>query len=404
MRQGGVAILLFMIILLLLGIDLLSSLPAAKPVRDSRTLDALREARDALVGRSVQDANRPGSLPCPDTNNDGVADLFHGSDCPSYIGRLPWKTLDLPDLRDASGERFWYVLSPLFRDHPSAEPINSDTKGTLAVYAPDGTTLLTSNAVAVIFSPGSALGNQIRDNVAAACASTGTVIARNLCANNYLDQLNCPGSNCKNNASASGPFVSGPIIDSNGLTVIDDNLIAIRARDIFPAVEKRVAKALAAWLRLYYPANGNHYPHPSKYDACSGFACLGDDTVCRGRFPAGAAPSDVPFEDELALPSWFVKNQWYTEIYYSAGAGSLISPGSLSSPVCNDRLTVSGIQVDAVFFTPGTPIGAIVRPSNNLSDYLEDAENRDGWGSGANDIYVIPTSGLNDRDRITALP
>lgn len=401
MRQKGAIMLLFMIIVLMLGIALLSSLPVAKTLRDRQTLEALGEARDALIGRAVQDANRPGSLPCPDTDGDGSAEIFSGIGCPAYIGRLPWKTLDLPDLRDASGERLWYALSPAFRDHPTAEPINSDTKGTLAVYAPDGITLLKSNAAAVIFSPGSAIGRQIRDSATAACSATGTSIARNLCADNYLDQLNCPGPNCLNNASASGPFVSGPIVDANGLTVINDNLIVIRPSDIFPPVEKMVAKMLAAWLRTYYVANGNHYPHPSKFDACSGSSCIGDDTACRGRFPATAAPSDLAF---TGLPSWFAPNQWYIEIYYSVGAAALNSPGSLSPPVCNERLTVSGNPVDAVFFTPGTTIGAITRPSDTLSFYLEDAENQDGWGSGANDLYVIPSSKQNDRDRVYTLP
>ncbi|MDO8351097.1 MAG: hypothetical protein Q7S94_08105, partial [Gallionella sp.] len=60
--------------------------------------------------------------------------------------------------------------------------------------------------------------------------------------------------------------------------------------------------------------------------------------------------------------------------------------------------------VRAVFFTPGTPVGAITRPSNTLANYLEDAENQDGWGAGANDIYVVPTANTLDRDRLISLP
>ena len=50
------------------------------------------------------------------------------------IGRLPWKTFGLPDLRDGSGERLWYALSPNFRDNPSVSPLNSDTRGSITVY------------------------------------------------------------------------------------------------------------------------------------------------------------------------------------------------------------------------------------------------------------------------------
>src|SRR5215207_9438444 len=102
---------------------------------ESYTRGVLDQARQALIGRAVADANRPGSLPCPDTDDDGSAELFVGSSCPSYVGRLPWRTLGIGDLRDAAGERLWYALSPNFRDHPTAPAINSDSTGTLTVYS-----------------------------------------------------------------------------------------------------------------------------------------------------------------------------------------------------------------------------------------------------------------------------
>src|SRR6185436_20415405 len=79
--------------------------------RDTKTALALGQARDALIARAAMDVNRPGSLPCPDTDNDGAAELFAGVNCPAYVGRLPWRTLGLPDLRDGAGERLWYAVS-----------------------------------------------------------------------------------------------------------------------------------------------------------------------------------------------------------------------------------------------------------------------------------------------------
>ena len=91
---------------------------------------------------------RPGTLPCPDTN-------FFGSNASGYatgscsasgetsIGRLPWKTLGIEMLRDAYGEPLWYAVSDRFRRPGLTNAaINSDTVGTLKLYAPDGTTLL----------------------------------------------------------------------------------------------------------------------------------------------------------------------------------------------------------------------------------------------------------------------
>jgi hypothetical protein len=53
-----------------------------------------------------------------------VADLFAGQNCPAYVGRLPWKTLDLTELVDGYGDRLWYAISPGLRDHPAVQPLN----------------------------------------------------------------------------------------------------------------------------------------------------------------------------------------------------------------------------------------------------------------------------------------
>src|SRR5258708_29066232 len=44
------------------------------------------------------------------------------------IGRIPWKTLGIDDLRDASGERLWYALAHNFRKLSGTTVINSDTQ------------------------------------------------------------------------------------------------------------------------------------------------------------------------------------------------------------------------------------------------------------------------------------
>ena len=398
MNQGGMAGLLFIAILVMIGLYLMTSFPARGPGNGLRTAIAMSEAKDALIGRAVQDPNRPGSLPCPDTDGDGVAELFAGGECPAYVGRLPWKTLDLPDLRDDAGETLWYALSRNFRDHPSAQPINSDTAGNLAVYASDGATLVAADAAAIVFAPGAALAGQSRGGTVSSCPAYGKSVAQNLCPGNYLDSLNCPGAACRSNAT--GPFVTGPVSGS-----VNDLLLVIRARDIVPPVEKYVAANLLSWLQTYHALN-HAYPYPARYDHCDGEHCDGDETVCRGRIPL----TDPAFPDKhgnpapLPWPDWFVNNQWYREIYYSVGAAALVSAENLAAPACASSLSLSGNAVDMVFFTPGTPVGSISRPSNVLSDYLEDAENQDGWGAGANDLYVVPTSTLNDRDRVYRLP
>jgi hypothetical protein len=55
---------------------------------------------------------------------------------------------------------------------------------------------------------------------------------------------------------------------------------------------------------------------------------------------------------------------------------------------------VNGVRI--LFIMPGTPIGTLTRAIDNLSQYLEDAQNKDN----TNDIYVTPASQDRDRDRL----
>jgi len=196
------------------------------------------QAKEALIARAVADDNRPGSLPCPDTDDDGVAELFAGNQCPSYIGRLPWRTLDVPDLRDAEGERLWYVLSRTHRDHAAAEPINSNTVGEIAV---NGATP-SSAVLAVLIAPGRPL---IR-------AGAPDMQARDCPANcnsaiNYLDVAGGIDNATWVPVGGVVNVVTAPESDS-----FNDRLLAIHSDDIMPLVEKRAAREIALPMRDRY--------------------------------------------------------------------------------------------------------------------------------------------------------
>lgn len=378
--------------------------------RDKITSDALSQAKDGLIGRATFDANHPGSLPCPDTNDDGVAES--GSSCPNYIGRLPWITLGLPDLRDSSGERLWYALSPNFRD--SSNVINSNTVGTLQVYDNTGTNLLPqtgSEAVAIIFSPGSIVASQQRD----------TVANRNL-SQNYLDI----GPNSKNNTIATGPFIAADKTNS-----FNDRLMVITTSDIISKIEIRVVKELSAAFAYYLtvPANNNKYPYPAGFNSCtSKSACYSDTSgaTCTGKIPVTTMTS--------ILPSWFGDNNWFDVIFYTAGTsilpggaggggggggkwgkgkkggGSWTGGGggsgstSCSSPFLtlldSDGSTLT-TSANAFIIMPGAPLSPITRTSSinttNLTNYIEDIEN-----TNMNSIYVMP--GENSNDSLFVLP
>jgi len=392
-RQGGAALLIILVIMVIgIATVLINSLSssAIKTARQEKTAAALAQAREALISYSISSENtgsataRPGNFPCPDTDAPGASGYgSEQSSCSSgggtTIGRLPWKTLGIPELVDANGEPLWYAVSDNFRK--SASIINSDTRGTLQVYDRDGSTLLTfsgNEAVAIVFAPGGIIGNQQRNT---AMEKTS--------ASNYLE-----AAIGRNNATTSGPFIAADNSDT-----FNDRLVMVRTRDFIPVIEKRVAKELKTILLSYHAANGV-YPYPAPFSSCKNIStCDSDANICRGRLPYTASPVD--WGGGYALPvtagasPWFVANRWFLVIYYSAGTSNLAT----SPPGCSAALNVSGISTSALFFMPGTPLGSLTRtyPNNNLSLYLEDAENYN-----SDDNYIFPTSTSNDQ--LHALP
>lgn len=335
--------------------------------RDQDVTAALAQAKQALIGRAVADSTRPGSLPCPDIDDDGSAEstVAYGGVCPSYIGRLPWKTLGLQDPRDAGGERLWYALFPAFRDHSSAGMLDVDTKGGLTVYQDSTATVITTQAVAVIFAPGPVVGSQVRDPASA---------------NNPANYLETAGG--VNNSIAGGPFIGA---QPSG--TFNDKLLVITTADLMPPLERRVAREMLALLQSYRSLSGC---------ACYPWASNDfDDDSVTGRF-RGMVPIEVALPHSwgslgLTVPPWMIaSNEWGKRFYYA------VAPNE-SENKTGGTLTVDGAAKNLVLITTG-PAGAS-RPSTNLPDYIEDLENRDG-----DNTFQTPSSTAYARDRIYTIP
>ncbi len=208
-----------MIFLVLLVIGALSFiLTGVAPValdarRAQQTNDQLAQARDALVGYALQyredqiAQGQPdrvyGYLPLPDlgsTRNNNAGCAMEGCDAANFsgnalnttvIGRLPWRTLGLPPLRDGHGECLWYALSGSHQRQQRITPMNWDTLAHLDIVVADGSAALAAalasaheRPVAVIFSPGPPLGSQNRSDSA---SDDVTQCGGNYDAMNYLD-------------------------------------------------------------------------------------------------------------------------------------------------------------------------------------------------------------------------
>lgn len=226
---------------------------AMKDERDKTTENALTQAKEALIGYAVSDSNHPGNLPCPDVDGDGKLVMnvdYVGSNCVRPIGRLPWKTLGLPELRDGAGEHLWYAVSRPFAAIGTPH-INSDTQGTLSISG----TASASNVIAIVFAPGPAMDGTGRSpGINAACTTSGTPLAQSRCAANYLEGGNAASS------TWTSPNLSYQSADAS--PAFNDRMIFITHQNLMPLVEKRIAREVKGCLDAYAAAPVNDYKYP----------------------------------------------------------------------------------------------------------------------------------------------
>ena len=414
--------------------------------RDRDTATAFAEVKRALIGWSVQRTSgalpnaRPGELPCPDINPlDGFED---GNCAAGALGRVPWKTLGIPEPKDGAGETLWYAIAGPFRIWGvNSNPINSDTKGNLTVNNGEFdvingiynvTSTITIEAVAVLFAPGASLGTQNRDTAASAlCPTTGTTIARNLCAANYLET-----AAGVNNSTTNGPFISAPT-SYTPPPGFNDKVMVITTADLMPIVEQRVAREVRTILQNYktataalgYNGGAGIYPWADCSNGTSDYPSAPPgppypDGSNRGRFPSfNAYPVNWGVSGTPTIPNWF-SNQgatnfnWGWVIYYSVGRNHLEGGGApcgtcetvgSGSPPSDGSLSVNGAFGKEVVIIMTGPAGAS-RPLDGLgsgicgtaqwSAYLEDGANNDLL----DDRYVTPSSTAFARDRIYTIP
>ena len=287
-RQRGIALIVVLVLLgLLVGVLVVGFTGdlARQNKKQQQTTEALAKAKEALIGYAAgvnlaAGAYRPGDLPCPDITNNGVAGGSCSNGGGTTLGRLPWKTLGLQDLRDGDGERLWYAVSTNFKNNPStscslpgqpgymlgaeAGCLNSDSRGTITVRGSDGTIVnygtnpdpfTPSGAIAVIISPGAVMQRQgsatTQDRSAAGVNSPI----------NFLDVGNGEDNAAFTDGSTDG-FINGPVYDVNRHVIVNDRVLAITYSDLMPLLERRVAKEVFNCLTGYAadPQNNGRYP------------------------------------------------------------------------------------------------------------------------------------------------
>lgn len=375
-RQKGMVILVMMIVVILGSAMLLvSGLNGNGWQRqaDKVTVRALAQAKQGLKGFAAASQARPGELPCPDVDDDGIAD-YAGNLCAGLTGRLPWRTLGLGDLRDGRGERLWYAVSGNLRAN-NTTVINSNTIGQLALDGQGG-------FAAVIMAAHETLAGQM----VRSAANRNNPRA-------YLEGDNAtPGDN-RFTARGAPPF--------------NDRLLGLTTLEVMALVERRVAKEAANRLRDYYALNG-YFPYAAGLGDGPNYYC--DNGLRSGHPPLAIGTGFVPASGvdcagqpgwNAPFPAWYVNNRWNEVIYYTVaapctagsvrcnGSGSLITVNNLPAPN-NDKAALLG--------TGGAPLGGQARPPLRTADLLDSGENADG-----DDIYENPAPGAASNDQFIVL-
>jgi hypothetical protein len=165
--------------------------------RNSNTSSALAQAKEALIGESSShpSISSAGYLLLPDlgfsTNPAVIAEGYSSSNFTgnnadlSLIGKIPWKKLSLPVLRDGSGECLWYIVSGRFKNNPPTSIFNWDTLGQIDIIDGSGN-LIAGNIAALLVAPGYPIDGQshsLGDPIYTQCGG-------NYNARNYLDSFN----------------------------------------------------------------------------------------------------------------------------------------------------------------------------------------------------------------------
>lgn len=392
-RQRGVALLVMLALLGVVAALLVASLttsPAHEQNRQAEAARAMGMIRDALIARAASDVNRPGSLPCPDYDGNGTAD---GSLCTSpYIGWVPWQTLDLPDLRDAAGQRFWYALSAEFRDHSILGALNSETTGSLTL---NGDPMI--KYVAIILSPSAPLASQNRDP-----SNTDAAAVRA----QYLDGSNNDGDTNYVTNVASATF--------------NDHVLAITHDALMPVVEQRVARQARECLRQFalQTEAGGRFPFAALLSDTTTFADASNTYA--GRLPqtlvatqtARSAPTldwpaDNPRETTercFQAGTWW--DYWRELLFYRVAPA--YAPNA-ATPGCGSCLTVDGAgQVEVAVIVAGRPHSPPESPDQsarptNKSDPLHYLETAPGAADSNASAFTGGTPSLNLEKRPRAM-
>ena len=298
MRQGGIALLVFVIVLALAAIAYALSDVSIVQVRYAeklKTQTALKQAKQALLDYALTyEDDHPGEygfLPCPDTGEDMIVEGGSHSTCGlkqvNTIGLFPWASLETGVLKSGTDNCFWYAVSGEYKAAPKTDMLNEDTNGSMRVYDAEGVLkqglLAQDRVVAIVIDPSNALPGQNR-----------TIDEETLCGKDYdpasgneykyVEYLE--GNGVIDNSDLSGvaldvdDFITKSHVSDTLTLPFNDRVITITRDELWDAIRsrkdfvensdsamRRLTEALALCIASYGNNSGNRkLPRPAAVD------------------------------------------------------------------------------------------------------------------------------------------
>lgn len=311
-QQGFVVVMLLLILTLGVSSFLLSEVQFSglEQEREKKTTKALAKAKKLIIARMISLAggetpDEIGTTACPDTDNDGV-----GDGCGGVIqsGRLPFRSLNIDDLRDGFNERLWYI-TPRLLDSGQLPVFNIENLNNPAnLLTLDGQSVL-----AVIIAPGPPI-----DNVQKAGRPSNDEA-------HYLEG--------ENTSIADGIYTRGI-----GVANFNDRVIPVTVNDVMNAIGRKVLHAFSTYIEDFEDENG-FYPYAENDEDCDNASSglnlnIGKVPISFSITTGNLCPyvyDNTPSNTEYELyRSNILFDRWWKYVWYA------VSPACNSGGACNE--------------------------------------------------------------------
>lgn len=348
-RQNG-AVLLILLAMILIAVTAVIvsqlSLNAQSINRAKNTTLALSYSKNILLGYALIQPV-PGTLPCPDSNNDGLSDP---TGCTNRRGLLPYKTLGIARQVDGTGQLLWYVVDTSYAGS-IATPHNSSRLASLRIDSgsPLAFILIASNSPLPGQSPDLTLLN----------------------ATQFLEG---------DNSDATLNSYSSLKDDTH-----NDLLLGVSTFDFWSPIEQMVLDEVESLIDRYRTDCGM-YPWAADFSLGDGIRII---DRYEGAFPLAPASWGSGCATGI-VPAGWLSTHWSGQLYYS------ICNQPLSNPPTSSCLSFAGSTQTAqvVVVAPGATRDGLFRDNFlNLNNFFENED------AVANDrLFDLLTPGANDND------